>query len=134
MDLSFRTEDCKRADKEMIAMFCERHVSEFVRKSPEYIIEKWLEFFYSRYKVQEVNDGFFVTDFEEKEMIAYISKKDPRAFSHAFELCDKLNNPPEAPFVSCDGREIKFSPPAMANPSHGIVDFLINEMEKDEND
>ena len=38
MDLSFRKEEHKEADKKRVEMFCERHASSFICKDPEEII------------------------------------------------------------------------------------------------
>ena len=133
MDLSFRTEEHREVDKHRVAMFCERYASSFIRATPEEIIMKWLEFQYARYQINETEDGFYVNDFEEKKLMAFISKDDPRAFVHAFELCEKLNEPIEEPFFSLNGRELDIVTP---NPlvklnNNSLVDFLISNIENE---
>ena len=136
MDLSFITEDHKEADRQMVQSFCERNASDLVRKDPQYIIEKWLNFQRARYKVNEVDDGFFVNDYETREMIAFVGKRDPDAFTHAHNLCDELNNPPKDGFISMDGRMIKTdiikTDPLIELRNNNIVDFLINQIEDKE--
>lgn len=130
MDLSFRTKEHREADKKRVEMFCERNSSNFIRKDPEEIIMAWLDFQYARYQVNEVEDGFYINDFEEKKLIAFISKDDPRAFVHAFELCEKLNEPIGEPFLSSNGRELTVvnSNPLVKLNNNSIVDFLINNI------
>lgn len=131
MDLSFRKEEHKEADKKRVEMFCERHASSFICKDPEEIIMAWLDFQYARYQVNEVEDGFYINDFEEKKLVAFISKDDPRAFIHAFELCEKLNEPIKEPFLSSNGRELTVmnSNTLVKLNNNSIVDFVINNME-----
>jgi len=68
---------------------------------------------------------------KKKKLVAFISKDDPRAFAHAFELCEKLNKPIEEPFLSSNGRELTVvnSNPLVKLNNNSIVDFLINNME-----
>jgi len=68
MDLSFRTKEHREADKKRVEMFCERHASSFIRKDPEEIIMAWLDFQYARYQVNELEDGFYINDLEEKKI------------------------------------------------------------------
>lgn len=133
MDLSFRTEEHRNIDKKRVALFCERHASSFSRKDPEEIIMAWLDFSYARYQVDEAEDGFYVNDFEEKKLIAFITKNDPKAFVHAFELCEKLNKPNEDPFISSNGRELSIMGPnsLVKLEENELVDFLINNLEKE---
>lgn len=132
MDLSFRTEENKKVDKMRVAMFCERYASMFVRASPEEIIMKWLDYQFARYQINELDDGFYINDYEEKKLVAFISKDDPRAFVHAFELCEGLNNPPEPFSLSIDGREMVVAEPnpLVSLKDNEIVDFLINNIKK----
>ena len=114
-------------------MFCERYASMFVCAQPEEIIMKWLDFQFARYQINEVEDGFYVNDLEEKKIMAFISKDDPRAFVHAFELCENLNEPIKDPFLSLNGREMTIVNP---NPlvklnNNSLVDFLIHNIEKE---
>lgn len=133
MDLSFRTKEHREADKKRVEMFCERYASSFVRADPEEVIMKWLEFQYARYQINEVEDGFYINDFEEKKLVAFISKDDPRAFVHTFELCEKLNEPIEEPFLSSNGRELSImtSNSLVELKDNSIVDFLIDNIEKE---
>lgn len=133
MDLSFRTEEHRKIDKIRVAAFCERYADILAKASPEEIIVKWLDFQFARYQVHEDSTGFYINDYEEKEMVAFVSKQDPRAFAHAYELCEKLNEPSEKPFISMNGRELI---PIEANTlvelkDNDIVDFLIDNIEKD---
>lgn len=134
MDLSFRTKEHREIDRKRIEMFCERHASSLVRKEPEEIIMEWLDFQYARYQINEVEDGFYINDFEEKKLMAFISKDDPRAFAHAFELCEKLNEPIEGPLLSSNGRELTVmdSDSLVKLNNNSIVDFLINNIEDSE--
>ena len=134
MDLSFRTEEHRKIDKIRIALFCERYASSLTRKEPEEIIMAWLDFQYARYQINETEDGFYVNDFEEKKLMAFITKDDPNAFVHAFELCEKLNKPTDKPLISSNGRELSIVNP---NPlvelkNNSIVDFLIDNIESKE--
>lgn len=131
MDLSFRTKKHREVDKKRVEMFCERYAGSFIRKDPSEIIMAWLDFQYARYQINEIEDGFYINDFEEKKLVAFISKDDPRAFVHAFELCEELNKPIEEPFLSSNGRELTVvnSNPLVKLNNNSIVDFLINNME-----
>lgn len=133
MDLSFRTEEHRNIDKKRVALFCERYASSFLRKDPEEIIMDWLDFSYARYQVDEAEDGFYVNDFEEKKLIAFITKNDPKAFVHAFELCEKLNKPIEDSFISSNGRELSIMGPSslVKLEKNELVDFLIDNLDKE---
>lgn len=133
MDLSFRTNEHRKIDKKRVALFCERNASTFIRKSPEEIIMAWLDFQFSRYQVNEAEDGFYINDLEERKLMAFISKDDPHAFAHTFELCEKLNEPIKEPLLSLNGRELTVVNP---NPlvelkDNSLVDFLINNIDKE---
>ena len=93
MELSIRTEEIKKAELEMIEEFCDRHTSTLIRKSPEEIIAKFLDWQYQRYKVRKEEDGFFIFDFESVpiEPVAFISHNDPNAYQDAYNLCDRMN-------------------------------------------
>lgn len=93
MELSIRTEEIKKAELEMIEEFCDRHTSTLIRKSPEEIIAKFLDWQYQRYKVRKEEDGFFIFDFENApiEPVAFISHNDPNAYQDAYNLCDRMN-------------------------------------------
>lgn len=133
MDLSFRTEEHKKIDKQRVALFCERYGSTFIRATPEEIIMKWLDFEYARYQINETKDGFYVNDLEEKKLMAFISKDDPYAFVHAFELCESLNKSIQESFLSVNGREVDIinSNSLVTLNNNSLVDFLIYNMEKE---
>ena len=80
-----------------------------------------------------VEDGFYVNDLEDKKLMAFISKDNPHAFVHAFEICENLNKPIEEPFLSLNGREVEIAKPnyLVELKDNSIVDFLINEMEEE---
>lgn len=88
----FRDEKLKQAESEMIKEFCDRKASTLVRKSPEEIIEMFLDWQYRRFKVMPSDIGYFIVDFMDPgEPVAYVSNKDPNAYQDIYVLCDRMN-------------------------------------------
>ena len=135
MDMEFKDEKYREIEEKRISHFCERYGSTLCKKNPKEIIQMWCDFEFARFQVIENNDGFYVNDMDNKMMIAFVSKRDPRAFSHAFSLCEELNNPSHSS-VSVDGRELAIMGPSslVQLNDNAIVDFLINSIENDENE
>ena len=135
MNMEFRDEKYREIEEKRISHFCERYGSTLCKKNPKEIIQMWCNFEFARFQVIESNDGFYINDMDDKTMVAFVSKKDSSAFSHAFSLCEELNNP-RYPSVSVDGRELAImgSNSLIQLNDNAIVDFLINSIENDENE
>lgn len=83
--------------RKQMRAFLEKNSSILVDKSPEFIIEKWLEWQFSRYAVDEQPEAFYVNDLRERKVVACIMKKDPQAYYHAHAIRDDLSK------IKCDG-------------------------------
>ncbi len=92
MRLNMIDDNTMEGIKKQVDSFVERNASLLVRKSPDEIIKMWLDWQFSRYMVDEQEDGFFVNDVETKTIVAYVSKSDPLAYHHAHQIREDLNN------------------------------------------
>lgn len=98
MNLGLATSDeVKELLCKQLNSFLERNSSILAGESASFIIEKWLEWQFRRYVVDEQEDSFYVNDLKEKRIVACVTKNDPHAYQHAYSICDDLNN------LKCDG-------------------------------
>lgn len=90
LDLA-ENDNIQKTLRKQIDNFLERNLSQLVGKNPDFIIEKWLEWQFSRYAVDEQEDAFYINDLKEQQVVACITKKDPQAYYHAYKIRDDLN-------------------------------------------
>lgn len=91
MDLLLRDENLKKAEKEMVEEFCDRHMSMLAGASPDKIIEMWLDWQYARFKVKEEDDYYVIFDFEKLEACVIVSKNLSHAKQEAYNIAKMLN-------------------------------------------
>ena len=93
MDLKIRG-DLKEIEEDMIKDFCDRKASMLIQKSPEEIINMWLDWQYARFKVKEdvENNIYILYDFEKLEPVMIINRSLPGSYQCIHGFCDTLND------------------------------------------
>ena len=97
MELPIRTEDIKKTEQKMVEDFCDRHASSMIRKSPDEIINMFLDWQYQRFKVREDKDEeiFILYDFKTFQPVMIIDRHMPGAYQCIYNYCDELNTKTE---------------------------------------
>ena len=135
MDAKFRDDTVKKMDDQKIEAFCLRNESKLVRLEPEEIVRMWLDWYYARYQVEEQEEGFYISDVDNKELVAFVSKKTPKAFIHAYELFESLNEEIDTPFVSIDGRPMELiEEPIVSLAPNNLIAKIIEDMSEENKD
>ena len=94
MELPIRSDSIKQAEREMVKDFCERYSSSMIRKSPEEVINMFLDWQYERFKVKEDADSqiFILHDFKTFQPVMIVDKRMPGAYQCIHKFCEELND------------------------------------------
>lgn len=92
-------------EKTMVENFVFRNAEHLLEKNPLDILTSYVEWRHNRYTVIDGGMAYLVMDiFESDDPIAVFDKaKDPNAFNHAWDMCEKMNDLPED-YISVDGK------------------------------
>ena len=104
MELPIRTDNIRQVERKMVKDFCDRHASSMIRKSPEEIINMFLDWQYQRFKVREDKDEeiFILYDFKTFQPIMILDKHMPGAYQCIHNYCDELNTKAEEELEECE--------------------------------
>lgn len=92
-------------EKIMVENFVFRNAEELLDMNPLDILLSYVEWRHNRYTVIDGGIAYLVMDiFESDDPIAVFDKaRDPNAFNHAWDMCEKMNDLPEQ-YISVDGK------------------------------
>ena len=93
MQLPIRSESIKQTEREMVKDFCDRYSSSMIRKSPEEVINMFLDWQYERFKVRDDADLqiFTLYDFKTFQPVMILDKRLPGAYQCIHNFCEELN-------------------------------------------
>lgn len=91
-----------KMDSKIIDAFAIRNASKLVRSDITDIIKEWIRWCDARFQVFDDNNGYYLCDMNDQEVVAFVSKKNPNAFNHIYNLRDSYNQDLDVIEVSSD--------------------------------
>jgi len=89
-------------DSKIIDAFAIRNASKLARLDVTDVIKEWIKWCDARFQVFDDNNGYYLCDMNDQEVVAFVSKKNSNAFNHIYNLRDSYNQDLDAIRVQSD--------------------------------